>query len=173
MNKDSEDPIEHLDGTHAAEKIREIAKAARICFFGTAPGEIPLDVRPMAVQEVDAAGSLWFLSGRSTAKNRHIARDPRVQLLFGNPGASQYLTVNGRATISDDRAVREKYWTPIAKTWFPGGVDDPELTVIRVEPDAGYYWDTVHGKAVSMLKSAMGAVTGHRSDDSVEGKVRP
>lgn len=90
-----------------------------------------------AVQEVDDAGNLYFLSGRSSEKNQHIIADSRVQLLFANVGDSDYMSLHGTATISDSRADREKYWTPIAKTWFHGGVDDPEVTVIKVEPAGG------------------------------------
>jgi general stress protein 26 len=167
------DPTQDLFGTAAAEKIREIAKAARICLFGTSPGKHPLDVVPMAVQEVDDAGNVFFLSGRSSHKNQHIAADPRVQLFFANVGDSDYMSLEGVATISDQKVDREKYWTPIAKTWFQGGVDDPEVTVIRVQPNQGYYWDTVHGKTVSMLKTVAGAISGKTMDDSVEGKVLP
>ncbi|MES2696673.1 MAG: pyridoxamine 5'-phosphate oxidase family protein [Verrucomicrobiota bacterium] len=173
MKTSERDPIENLSGTAAAQKIREIAKSARICFFGTSPGKHPLDVVPMAVQDVDEAGNLWFLSGRSSQKNRHIAEDPRVQLLFANVGDSDYLSLHGVATISDSRADKEAHWTPIAKTWFTGGIDDPEVTVIKVEPSDGYYWDTEHGKMVATLKMAIGALTGKTMDDSVEGKVRP
>lgn len=168
-----DDPIENLADVAAVKKIRELAKSARICLFGTQPERFPLWVRPMAVQEVDDAGNLWFLSARSSVKNTHLKHDPRVQLIFGNPGDSEYLSVWGIATVSDDRALREKYWTPIAKTWIHGGVDDPELTVIKVAVKDGYYWDTEHGKAIALMKVAVGAMTGKTLDDSVEGRVRP
>ena len=168
-----DDPIENLATGPAVEKIRGLAEAARVCLFGTRPTEYPLHVRPMAVQEVDETGNLWFLSARSSEKNAHIEQDPRVQLLFANASKSEYLTIEGLATISDDRATREKHWTPLAKTWIHEGVDDPELTVIRVSVQDGYYWDTEHGKPIALAKIAVGAVTGKTMDDSVEGRVRP
>jgi general stress protein 26 len=172
MNKDADSHDKTLSGSQATEKIRELAKSARVCMFGTSPARLPLEVRPMAVQDVDESG-LWFLSGRSSVKNLHIARDPHVQLFFANPGDSEYLSLWGTATISDARALRERHWTPMAKTWFPSGVDDPELTVIHVRPETGHYWDTEHGKAVSLLKIAVGAVTGKPVSVGVQGEVHP
>lgn len=166
-------PVENLSRTAALKKIRELATSARICLFGTLPGKHPFSVRPMAVQEIDRTGNFWFLSMRSSWKNRHITKDPRVQLFFANPGDSEYLNIHGRATISDSRALRQKHWTPIAKAWIHGGVDDPELTVIKVSIVGGYYWDTEHGKAIALMKTAVGAMIGKTMDDSVEGKVRP
>jgi general stress protein 26 len=175
MNQQSDGHEKTLTGDEAARTIRELAKSARVCLFATPAGasELPVEVRPMAVQAVDPDGSLWFLSGRSSIKNRHITRNPHVQLFFANPADSEYLSVFGTATVSDDRSLREKHWTPLAKDWFPGGIDDPELTVIKVEPDKGHYWDTEHGKAVSLIKATVGALTGKPTRVGVEGELRP
>ena len=173
MKQQSPANLENLAGMPAVEKIRKIAEGARSCLFGTMRAGQPLEVRPMAVQKVDEAGRIWFLSGRDSNKNHRLEHDSHVQLLFANPGASEFLSVTGRATVSDDRALREKFWTPMAKTWFPGGVDDPQLTVIGVQIDGGHYWDTVHGKAITLMKIAAGAVTGKNHNVGVEGAVRP
>ena len=173
MNKESDEHEKNLSQTPAIEKIRSLVKSARVCLFGTAAGGFPLTVRPMGVQEVDEAGNLWFLSGCSSDKNKHIARDPRVQLLFANASDSEYLSLQGYATVSDSRALKEKYWNALAKAWFHGGVDDPELTVIKVQPTGGHYWDTENGKAISLLKIAVGAVTGKTMDGGLQGSLRP
>jgi general stress protein 26 len=172
-NPPADNRVQNLSHAPAIAKIRELAKSARVCMFGTVTDQFPLTVRPMAVREVDEAGNLWFLSQRSSEKNVDLARDSRVQLIFANAGDSEFLSLVGTATVSDDRALRQKYWTPLAKTWIHGGVDDPELTVICVRVSDGYYWDTEHGKAVALAKIALGAMTGKTLDDGVEGKVRP
>ena len=169
---DEKDPRRNLSSRAAVKKIAELAKNARVCLFGTHAGRT-LAVRPMAVQDVDSQGNVWLLSGRSSAKNRQISRNPRVQLLFSNVGKAQYLNLHGVASIHDDRATRKAHWTPLAKTWFHEGVDDPETTVIKVRLESGYYWDTKHGKTVALLEMAVGAMTGRTFDDSVEGTVKP
>ena len=174
MNHHSDQHKEDLAHGPAIEKIRELVKSTHVCLFGTSPGHYPLTVRPMGVRDVDEAGNLWFLSGRSSLKNKHIEREPRVQLLFTHVSSSQYMSLEGFASISDNHALKEKYWTPLAKAWVDGGVDDPDLTVIKVVVTGGYYWDTEDGKAVSLLKTAAAAVTGGKiSDGGVEGKIKP
>ncbi|MEO7675481.1 MAG: pyridoxamine 5'-phosphate oxidase family protein, partial [Verrucomicrobiota bacterium] len=61
---------------------------------------------------------------------------------------------------------------PLLKTWFTEGVDDPRITVIRVAPSEGYYWDTKHGMAVAGVKMLIGAAIGKTLDDSMEGKLK-
>ena len=162
-----------LAGDPAVEKIGHIATSTRICLFGTSEGHTPLEFRPMSVQHVDAVGNLWFLSARSSTLNRQVSRHPFVQLLFANPAASEYLSLQGRAFASDSQPLREKYWNPLAQAWFKQGINDPELTVVRVQPEQGHYWDSDDGKTVTFLKIAVAALTGADLPTGVSGEVRP
>ena len=56
-------------------------------------------------------------------------------------------------------------------TWFTEGKDDPRITVIKVTPTDGYYWDTKHGAAIAGAKMLVGAAIGKTLDDSVEGRL--
>ena len=104
-------------------------------------------------------------------KDHEIAADPTVQLIFANTGGSEYMSVFGTAEVIDDMAKKKELWSPIAKAWFPEGVEDPDLTVLKVKPSEGYYWDTKSGKLVSMLKILTAAVTGNPSDGGVKGRI--
>ena len=168
----SEENHQDLRGTAAVEKIKELVGKAKTCFFctSTAAGESEGD-RPMSVQQVDDEGNLWFLSASDSHKNREIARDPSVKLYFQGSPHSDFLQLNGTASISRDKAKIKELWEPIVKTWFTEGVDDPRITVIKVSPGSGYYWDTKHGMAVAGIKMLIGAATGKTMDDSIEGKL--
>ena len=168
---DTNENIKNLHDKEAVEKIQKLAKSANICMFTTNLTELPLTSVPMATQEVDDEGNLWFLSGKNSHKNQHIQSDPRVQLFYTNTGSSEFLSVYGNGTITTDREEIEKLWTPIAKAWFTEGKDDPDLTVIKITPEEAYYWDTKNSKAVSMLKILAATVTGKTMDDGVEGKL--
>ncbi|MFT3693786.1 MAG: pyridoxamine 5'-phosphate oxidase family protein [Kofleriaceae bacterium] len=163
-----------LSGTDAVQKLRELVKQAPTCMFGTAitTGK-PMSVRPMSVQKVDDAGVLWFLSANDSHKDAEIGADSAVQLLFAGSAHSDFMTLYGRATVSADRAKIEELWEPILKTWFTEGKDDPRISVIRVEPSTGYYWDTKHNRAIVFAKMVAGAVMGRTLDDSIEGKLEP
>ena len=172
INKNQpEENHKDLNGTAAAEKIKELAEK-KTCFFGTGitTGK-QVTVRPMAVQKVDEKGNLWFLSASDSHKNQDILQDSKVQLLFQGSSYSDFLSVYGKATISTDKNLIKELWTPIAKAWFTEGVDDPRITVIKVSADDGYYWDNKHGNAIALLKIAAGAIMGKTYDDSIEGSV--
>ena len=53
--------------------------------------------------------------------------------------------LDGHATVGRDRRKMEELFTPIIKTWFPEGLDDPHLTLIRFEAGRGNFWDSKAG----------------------------
>lgn len=163
---------EDLAGTAAGKKIKELVDKSNTCFFCTRiiTGQ-PLDTRPMSVQKVDEAGNFWFLSADDSHKNADVQSDNKVQLLFQGSDYSDFLSIYGEATISKDKQLIKELWEPVLKTWFTEGIDDPRITVIKVETREGYYWDNKHGNAVAFLKMAAGAIMGKTLDDSIEGKI--
>jgi general stress protein 26 len=165
---------QNLLGPDAIERIEGTVKKAQTCFFCTraATGE-SAGVRPMAVREVDETGNLWFLSADDSHKNREIEAAPEVSLFFQGSPHSDFLHLTGVATILRDQAKIKDLWSPVIKTWFTEGVDDPRITAIKVTPTDGYYWDNQHGNAIAGAKMLVGAALGKTLDDSVEGKVKP
>jgi general stress protein 26 len=164
--------VQHLGRQEANEKIKELATKADVCLFTTRLDRLPLTTRPMSTRTVDDDGSIWFFSRKDSNKNREIAEDNRVQLFYSNLSNSEFLSVYGRATIlKDDRKAKE-LWSALAKTWFNDGYDDPELTLVKIEPEQGYYWDTKDGKVVSLIKMAAGAITGKELDTGIEGRIK-
>jgi general stress protein 26 len=161
-----------LGGAEAAEKIKELAEKAETCFFCTnIQSGKPFVTRPMSAQKVDEQGNLWFLSADDSHKNEELSNDASVQLLFQGSKHSDFMSLYGKATISKDKQKIKELWEPLVKVWFTEGVDDPRITVIKVQPTEGYYWDTKHGSIVAFAKMIAGAVSGTTLDDSVEGKL--
>lgn len=156
----------------AIKKIKDGCEK-KTCFFCTEKGTSPwLETRPMSVLQVDEQGNLWFLSAIDSHKNFEIPENPAVQLFFQGSAHSDFITLNGRATISTDKAKIKELWEPLVKTWFTEGVDDPRISVIKFTPEQGYYWDNKHGNLVAFAKMAIGAAIGKTLDDSIEGKIK-
>jgi len=164
---------ENLEGTEAWAKAKEIAKKAESCFFCTnIKTGLPVTTRPMSPQKIDDDGTLWFLSANDSEKNADITKDPMVQLFFQSSAHSGFLNIYGIAEITEDKAIIDELWDPLLKVWFTEGKEDPRISVIKVSPTQGYYWDNKHGNAVAFVKMVAGAIIGKTYDDSIEGKLK-
>ncbi|MEO5979717.1 MAG: pyridoxamine 5'-phosphate oxidase family protein [Chryseolinea sp.] len=163
--------INNLTHQEAIDKFKELVKHESICLFTTRLSEVPLTTRPMGIQEVCDQGNFWFMSPSDSDKNQEVAMDSRVQLFISNPSKYEFLSVYGKAYVSRDPDKIDKYWSEIAKAWFPKGKDDPRITIIKVVPEEGFYWDTKDGKLVSMIKIAASAISGKTLEEGVEGTI--
>jgi general stress protein 26 len=166
------DHIRNLVSQEAVEKLRELVECAPTCMFGTNLSVIPMHVCPMHVMDVDGDGSLWFFTGLNTEHSAQILEDPRVQLIFNNASKYEFLTVFGEAELLRDVEKIHELWKPMVKAWFPDGKDDPNLTMIRVDPKKVHYWDTKDGKLVVLAKILYGAVTGKIEEGGVQGDLK-
>lgn len=170
----SEDNRDDMSGAKAVSKIKELVDKAETCFFVTgAVVEGSGGARPMNVRKVDDSGNLWFLSASDSHLNEELAIDPDiVHLYFQSSPHSGFLHLQGSATVSQNKQVIHELWEPVLNTWFTGGEEDERITVIKVTPNGGYYWDTKHGFLVAGIKMVIGAVAGKTLDDSVEGTLK-
>lgn len=167
-----EDNFKNLEGNEAWKKLKEMAEGTSCFFCSNIKTGLPFSTRPMAPEKIDDNGDIWFLSAKDSHKNMEIATDPMVQLLFQGSKYSDFLNVYGIAKIIEDKEKIKELWEPILKTWFTEGVDDPRITIIKVSPTQGYYWDNKHGNAIAFAKQLVGAAIGKTLDDSIEGKLQ-
>ncbi|MGJ8643018.1 MAG: pyridoxamine 5'-phosphate oxidase family protein [Luteolibacter sp.] len=162
---------QNLIGGEAITKLQEIVKGSPTCMFATKLEQAPFHVVPMHVQEADYEGNLWFVSSKDSTHNAQIKDDPRVQLIFANSPDMEFMTVFGTASVSTDRDQINRLWDAMVGSWFEGGKDDPNVSLIRVQPTIAHYWDTDDGKLVTITKMLTRAVTGSDIDPGVEGKL--
>lgn len=161
-----------LSRQEAIAKLKHLAEDIGICMFCTYKQQPPMETRPMSIAEVDANGDCWFLSGAHSNKNQEIGEQSDVQLIFADRNDAHFLSVYGKAEVLRDRKKIEEVWSNFAKAWFKEGKNDPEITAIRVRPQQAHYWDTKHGRMVSLLKIAIATISGKVMDDGVEGELR-
>lgn len=163
--------ITNLSNEHAIAKLKEIAMAVNTCMFCTKLSATPFNTRPMTIAKMEDDGKLLFVSSADSNKNMEILHNDPVQLIFSDPMASRFMTVYGEADILTDQKSIDDSWTPIVNTWFTGGKETPDLTIIKVHPSYAHYWDTKDSKMITLLKIAAAALAGKPFDDGVEGDL--
>jgi general stress protein 26 len=81
---------------------------------------------------------------------------------YAHPGKHDYVSVSGRATLVRDREKMREMYTKWVEVFFPKGLDDPDLALLRVDVDKAEYWDAP-GSAVGRLYAlAKGLTTGDK-----------
>lgn len=152
------------------EKLQALVKDIDFCMLTTINGG-HLRSRPMSTQELDENGELWFFTSDQTHKVDEIERDNRINAAYSNPDDNVYVSVSGRGVIVKDRQKIEELWNPILKAWFPDGLEDPTLCLLKVSIEEAEYWDSPNSKFVQIVGFVKALVTGQQADGGDYGKI--
>ena len=146
-----------MTDTTDQKKLADLLDDLPIAMMTTFGPEGPRSL-PMARQEVEPSAELWFITARDTEHVRAIASEPRVALTFSS--RSTWVALEGRAAVVDDEAKLKELWNTFAEAWLPGGPEDANASLIRVDVERGEYWDTPGSTLASALSFAKSKVTG-------------
>lgn len=146
MNEDTISLIE------AISKLKYLAESIDFTMMATGFNQKPFHAIPMSSKKVDEDGCIWFLSGADSDHNADILKDRSCVLLYTKPSTMDFLKVYGNASVITDRDTLESLYSDNDSNWFEG-IDDPNLTAIKVEPLEAQYWEPEHSKFVGFLKT--------------------
>lgn len=104
-----------------------------------------LNSRPMVTQEPQFDGGLWFFTRADSAKVGEVEEEGQVNLTYENSQETVYVSLSGKATLVQDRQQIEKLWKEELTAWFPEGLKDPQLALLRVDVCRWTYWNAQTG----------------------------
>ena len=127
--------------------------------------------RPMQTQQAEFDGDLWFFTSSNTHKAEEIEKDNRVNVSYAAPDDNSYVSISGTAEIVTDKAKMEELWSPILKAWFPKGLDEPDIILLKVNANQAEYWDSASSSLVQAFGLLKSLVTGERADGGEHAQI--
>jgi general stress protein 26 len=152
-------------------KLTELIEDIRIAMLTTAMPDGTLRSRPMATLQTESDGDLWFFTQASAAKAEEIRANPHVNVSYASPRENRYISVSGMATIVRDRNKMEQLWDQLYKAWFPQGLEDPDLALLRIDVERAEYWDAPSGTMAEIAGFVKAAATGRPADIGENEKI--
>jgi len=148
--------------------VHDILKGFSTAMFVTVGPTGRPEARPMHIAHVDEdeSGDIWFFTGKGATLVEAITAEATVLLAFQNEN-SAYLSLRGKARLVEDRNHVRAFWKEPYRVWFPGGVEDPDVALVAVNPIDAEYWDNRGlNKLQYMFESAKAYVKGEKPDVS-------
>ncbi len=140
--------------------IADLVEKASIALVTTVAEDGSLVSRPLAVQQREFDGDLWFFTEDPSPKTAQVRANDQVNVAI--QAGHGWLSISGRASVSQDPAKIDELWSTGAEAWFEGGRDDPAVALLRVEGVTAEYWTSKAPMVVTLAKYAKAAVTGGR-----------
>ena len=125
-----------------AQRLRELIKDVKFAMLTTRAVDGTLTSRPMTTLQAEFDGTLWFMLAADSIKAMDVEERPKVNLGYAEPEHGRYVSVSGTAQVLHDRSKARELWNPLFETWFPGGPEDPNLALLKVDVASADYWET-------------------------------
>ena len=151
--------------------LRDKIKGVRIAMMTTVDADDKLHSRPMATQDQDFDGDLWFFTYDNAPKVDNVAVHRQVNISYAKESDNLYVSVSGTAELVRDRKKIKDLWKPMLKAWFPNGNDDPHVALLKVHVESAEIWDAPSGKMGRLYSAMKGISTGGRDDATSDIKL--
>ena len=148
------------------EKVHDLIKKTRIAMLTSVDADGGLISKPMATQDVEFDGDVWFIAERDSQKVRNIEAHPHVNVAYSD--RSSWVSLSGTAAVVDDAAKLAELWNTFTDAWLEGGPENPNNVLIRVEADSAEYWDGPGSTVTQVLNLVKAKVTGERYEGDNE-----
>lgn len=159
-----------MTSTAETGRVYDLVEKIGTCMLTSKTGD-GLRARPMHAIVDREAGVISFLTDARAHKDDEVAAEPQVCLAFAKTGSNDYVSVSGRAVVTDDRGAVRAHWNEMAKTWFPDGPDDPNIRILTVTPHAAELWDGTSNSLAVAFEIAKARMQGERPDLGENRKV--
>lgn len=146
------------------EVLWDLIEDQRFCMLSHRHADGRLHSHPLTTQnkKLEADGCLYFFVSRKTEVGQRLQQDGQVNLSYSNPDKDTWVSITGTARVLEDSAKKQELFNPIAKAWFPGGPEDPDLELVEVRVDEAEYWNVKENKLRQLLKMGTAAITGNK-----------
>lgn len=128
------------------EKLNDMISGIQFAMLTSVHATGALHSRPMATQAATDDASLWFFSRQHSTKIDEIRNDHQVNLSYADPANMRFVSVTGTCELVRNRSVAAEFWRDEYKRWFPRGVEDPDLILLKVTINSAEYWDVEAGR---------------------------
>jgi general stress protein 26 len=158
------------DHQEIADRVWHVIETVGVCMM-TTRFEGGLRARPLEARPDRDKNLIWFLTDRRGLKDDEIGAHSEVGLAFVYPKEKVYLSITGRAFVSQNPSQAKKLWNRDQQVWWPGGPNDPNLLVIRIEPVLAEMWDGPASSVVAAYEFTKARMTGRKPSLGEKRKV--
>ncbi|MFN6485890.1 MULTISPECIES: pyridoxamine 5'-phosphate oxidase family protein [unclassified Nostoc] len=125
------------------QKLHELIKDIDYGMFTTVDDDGTLHSCPMSKSgEISSEAILWFFTYASSYKVSEVEHHQQVNVTFSSAQQQRYVSISGDAELVKDRNKMRELWKPELQTWFPKGLDEPDIALLKVNINQVNYWDS-------------------------------
>lgn len=160
-----------LKDSEAISKFKSLVEDVNICMFTTLDEDYAVSSRPMFTSNVDEDGNVWFFTNEFSEKIQELSKDNIVHLIYSHPAKNIYVDVKGTCSLVIDKKKMEELWTSKLKDWFPEGLEDGKLCLVKVSTETAHFWNHSSSKMGLLFHMIRSITKGDKYKETEKGEL--
>ncbi len=125
-------------------KTRDYLNSVKTISLATCVDDKP-SCRIMEIQKVENDLKILFVAYKSSPKMEQIDKNCNACIVSYNEDTQRDIRLFGRIEVFIDMEAKKYVWKDELESYFQGGINDPELTVLKFIPERLEYRDMKTG----------------------------
>jgi general stress protein 26 len=150
----------------AFEKLQELVREIEVAMITTVIPDGALHSRPMVTCDIDEEGEMWFFTMDDSDMVHDLEAEHAVNVSYAEPTKHRYVSITGSASVVHNRGKAHELWDASLKPYFPRGLDDPHVVLLRVRIETAEFWDSPSSKVMRVFRR----IGGGQSVDAEAGE---
>jgi general stress protein 26 len=139
-------------------ELHEMIKDIKIAMLTTIESNGCLRSIPMTTMQTECEGVVWFFTNFDSRKVEDILIHNCICVTYSDVHKNLFVSVTGKAEVIKDPVKMQELWKPSLTVYFPEGLDDPDLGLLKVTIDEAEYWDARTGRMVQVWEMSKDTV---------------
>ncbi|OFZ21005.1 MAG: hypothetical protein A2X94_06635 [Bdellovibrionales bacterium GWB1_55_8] len=144
-------------------RLKQLVDEISVAMLTTVEPDGTLRSRPMRTascifSEEPIKSELWFLINENSPKANEVMNDPRASVTYSDAVHGHFVSFSGGCELVHDSTRIEKFWRPEFEAWFPKGLKDPDLALLRVSVERAEFWEVASPRA-NPVRRAIGLMS--------------
>lgn len=159
-------------GSELKERFWDALEDSPFVMLGLA-GVDESHTQPMTAQfDEDLANRIYFFTKKDNRLVRGLTASHAAVVNFAARGHDLFACIHGRLTVEDDRAIVDRFWSPVVAAWYEKGKDDPMLAVLRFDCANAEIWKSGAGDFLHYMTESLFRGTAEKAAEGDVAKVR-
>jgi general stress protein 26 len=141
------------------KKLWTMIQGVRVAMLTSEDGP-HLRARPMVAAQDSFDGTLFFFTRVHAHKVDEVHAHNRVCVTYADPDHQNYVSLSGTAHVDTNKALVKAHWGETMRTWFPKGIDDPEIAIMKIDVEQAEYWDAPSSTMIHLYGYVKAVTTG-------------
>jgi general stress protein 26 len=141
------------------QRLHNLIKDIDVTMLTTLDEDGTLRSRPMATPKRVFDGTIWFFTEAKSPKVQEVQGYRQVNLSYADPERDRYVSLSGKGYLVHDQDKIHELWNSRFEKWLKGGVDNPNLALLRIDVLKAEIWDPeekAYGTVIDFLMEETG-----------------